>query len=659
MAATSTSAMQSIQRRAEEFLLAQRNADGGWGYAPGQATQPEPTALALLALGRRREQHENVLRGGADRLAAMQDSWGAIRVPGGFAKSYWPTAVVVVALHRLRLRLEVVGRSLGWLLAARSKTKDMNEELARDFEIDASLVGWSWTEDTFSWVDPTAWVVLALRQTGNDSHPRTIEGLRLLLDRAYPEGGANCGNRRIYGSVTEPVPANTCSLLLAHAGLTDHAKLQSARAYLRESITAHTDLENLCWTRLALQAWKDEPATAAALPPLVEKIGELFEEQSRPHRIFRHSVLRHAETILALACDEYHPLSPAASANDQAEAPALALGARRQKGRIGLAERISSAFRGLRVAAAGQLRALPNATSVHIARAATYEEDLESVVSRQFEHFRDRLTIKDKQVVIKPNLVEYHPDRVINTNPSVIGAVIALCRKEGAREVIVAEGPGHWRNVEYLVRASGLAAVLERFDVRFVDVNSDQIAVRTNLGMLTGMEEIYFSATVANADVLISMPKLKTHHWAGVTLSLKNLFGTLPGICYGWPKNELHHRGIENSIVDIALTRTPDLAVVDGIIGMEGDGPLNGRAKPLGAIVMGIDPLAVDATCARLMGFRPEKIGHLLTASRRRLGHLAADRISQLGESIEAVRQSFQPAPKHEAMVEEEGKVGS
>ena len=76
--------------------------------------------------------------------------------------------------------------------------------------------------------------------------------------------------------------------------------------------------------------------------------------------------------------------------------------------------------------------------------------------------------------------------------------------------------------------------------------------------------------------MLISLPKLKTHHWAGATLSLKNLFGTLPGICYGWPKNELHWRGIPNSIVDIALTRTPDLAIVDGIVGMEGDGPLNG-----------------------------------------------------------------------------------
>jgi iron complex transport system substrate-binding protein len=100
-----------------------------------------------------------------------------------------------------------------------------------------------------------------------------------------------------------------------------------------------------------------------------------------------------------------------------------------------------------------------------------------------------------------------------------------------------------------------------------------------NLGRLTRLDYLYMSRTVLNADVLISLPKLKMHHWAGVTLSLKNLFGTLPGICYGWPKNELHWRGIPNSIVDINCTRGPNLAIVDGIVGMEGDGPLHGKAR--------------------------------------------------------------------------------
>ena len=140
--------------------------------------------------------------------------------------------------------------------------------------------------------------------------------------------------------------------------------------------------------------------------------------------------------------------------------------------------------------------------------------------------------------------------------------------------------------------------MLRHYKVPFVDLNHDEPVKTLNLGRLTGLEHLYLTRTVASADVVISLPKLKTHHWAGATLSLKNLFGTLPGICYGWPKNELHWRGIDNSIIDIALTRTPDLAIVDGIVGMEGDGPLNGTPKPLGVLVMGPDLVAVDATCA-------------------------------------------------------------
>jgi uncharacterized protein (DUF362 family) len=214
----------------------------------------------------------------------------------------------------------------------------------------------------------------------------------------------------------------------------------------------------------------------------------------------------------------------------------------------------------------------------------------------------------------------------------------------------VAEGPGHWRNVEYLVSASGLGDVLRHYKVPFRDLNHDEPVKTPNLGRLTGLEYLYLSQTVATADVLISLPKLKTHHWAGATLSLKNLFGTLPGICYGWPKNELHWRGIDNSIVDIALTRTPDLAVVDGIVGMEGDGPLNGTAKPLGGLIMGADPLAVDATCCRLMRLDPERIGYLVLGFTRRLGLLREPQIQQVGEAIATLAQPFATVPHFQGL---------
>jgi uncharacterized protein (DUF362 family) len=250
-----------------------------------------------------------------------------------------------------------------------------------------------------------------------------------------------------------------------------------------------------------------------------------------------------------------------------------------------------------------------------------------------------------KRVVLKPNLVEYHRDKVINTDPRVVAAAIELCQREGAAGVVVAEGPGHWRNAEYLVVESGLGDVLRTYQVPFVDLNHDEPVRRLNLGRLTGLEHLFLAGTIATADVVISLPRLKTHHWAGATLSLKNLFGTLPGICYGWPKNELHWRGIDNSIVDIAATRMPDLAIVDGIVGMEGDGPLNGTPKPVGVLVMGTDLVAVDATCCRLMQFDPERVAYLGMAHRKKLGVLAERHIEQVGEPIAERSQPFDTLP--------------
>src|SRR5207247_9319162 len=180
----------------------------------------------------------------------------------------------------------------------------------------------------------------------------------------------------------------------------------------------------------------------------------------------------------------------------------------------------------------------------------------------------------------------------------------------------------------------GMSDLLKTHNVPFTDSHHREPVKTLNLGRPTGLEYLYLSRTVLSAEVFVSLPKLKTHHWAGATLSLKNLFGTLPGICYGWPKNELHWRGIPNSIIDIALTQTPHLAIVDAIVGMEGDGPLNGTAKPVGALVMGTDLVAVDATCARLMGLPAERIAHLALGAFKKLGRIVEAEIKQLDESI-------------------------
>ena len=118
----------------------------------------------------------------------------------------------------------------------------------------------------------------------------------------------------------------------------------------------------------------------------------------------------------------------------------------------------------------------------------------------------------------------------------------------------------------------------------FVDLNLDdvrRVALRTRASSL---RQLYLPETVLAADLVVSMPKLKTHHWAGVTLSLKNMFGIVPGSCYGWPKNVLHWAGITRALLDLNSTVRPGFAIVDGIVGMEGNGPIQGKPKPCGEI---------------------------------------------------------------------------
>jgi uncharacterized protein (DUF362 family) len=137
------------------------------------------------------------------------------------------------------------------------------------------------------------------------------------------------------------------------------------------------------------------------------------------------------------------------------------------------------------------------------------------------------------------------------------------------------------------------------------------------------------------------MPKMKLHHWAGVTLSMKNLFGIMPGAVYGWPKNTLHVHGIHQSIMDINATLpVPRFNIVDGIIGMEGNGPIQGTARQSGVLVFGEDPVAVDATAARLMGVEPARVWYLMQANRF-LGNIDDMRIDQLGEDPVRFAQDY------------------
>lgn len=248
--------------------------------------------------------------------------------------------------------------------------------------------------------------------------------------------------------------------------------------------------------------------------------------------------------------------------------------------------------------------------------------------------------IRGKTVLLKPNFVTIDPLSAINTHPAVVAATRESFLKLGAAQVLIGDGPALDRDTEAVVESVRLREYVGPLLRTFTDLNIDdveRVPLRTRASRL---KELYMPRAVLSADFLVSMPKLKTHHWAGVTLSLKNMFGIVPGACYGWPKNVLHWAGIDNAILDINATVRPDFAIVDGINGMEGNGPIQGVPKKANVLVLGNDPVAVDATCCRIMGLRPEKIKYLVGAGTL-LGHLSQDKIEQLGESIASVRTPF------------------
>jgi len=173
------------------------------------------------------------------------------------------------------------------------------------------------------------------------------------------------------------------------------------------------------------------------------------------------------------------------------------------------------------------------------------------------------------------------------------------------------------------------------------------VKLRTHASRL---KELYLPRAVLEADYIVSLPKLKTHHWVGVTLSLKNMFGIVPGCCYGWPKNVLHWAGHHPSILDINSTVRPDFAIVDGIIGMEGNGPIQGSPKASAVLILGDDPVAVDAHQRPRDG--PRSHAHRLSGQAATLlGHLQAEKIHQLGESVASVRTRFAVLPAFQKLV--------
>jgi len=256
-----------------------------------------------------------------------------------------------------------------------------------------------------------------------------------------------------------------------------------------------------------------------------------------------------------------------------------------------------------------------------------YSDRLDEVIFEGVRLFK--LDLRGKSVLLKPNLVESIPGRPVNTDPHLIGAAAEAFLRVGAATVSVAEGPGHHRDTDLVVHETGLADQLSHRRIPFIDLNRDEL-IKTKLrANYSGLRHLWLPRTVLASDFIVSMPKVKTHHWTGVTLSMKNMFGIVPGSRYGWPKNVLHWSGIHESILDICATVRPHFVIADGIIAMEGDGPLNGTPKALHTILLADDPVTADAELSRLLGISPDRVRYIQEGCRF-IGNIRRSAIAKL-----------------------------
>ncbi|HEX3748464.1 MAG TPA: DUF362 domain-containing protein [Bryobacteraceae bacterium] len=290
---------------------------------------------------------------------------------------------------------------------------------------------------------------------------------------------------------------------------------------------------------------------------------------------------------------------------------------------------------------------------VSIVRAPAYDQRIYDTVRRILDEHN--LEVRGRSVVIKPNLVEFEPESFINTNPLLVHATAEAFRARGAASVVIAEGPGHRRNTLDLADAAGYFKIVPKFEDHFIDLNLDDVTQVHLPRQFSSLGKLYLPNTALRADLLVSMPKMKTHHWVGATLSMKNLFGLVPGGVYGWPKNVLHWAGIAECIADLHAAFPRQFALVDGIVGMEGNGPIQGTAKYAGVLVAGSDPVAVDATCCRIMRIDPYRVPYLQLAIEGADARISEHNVRQSGEAISAVATPFQLIPEFRSFRLENG----
>ncbi len=276
-------------------------------------------------------------------------------------------------------------------------------------------------------------------------------------------------------------------------------------------------------------------------------------------------------------------------------------------------------------------------SNVSIARCASYDEGAVSValeaVLAPLGGMKTFIA-EGQRVLLKINLLtKAAPERAVTTHPAIVRALIRSVRAAGGIPIVGDSpgGPNTAGQIRSLHETSGIAAVCADEDVELVLFDDDPIRVANPGASLYGAFTL--GRAVVDADVLISVPKFKTHGFMMFTGAVKNLFGCIPGL----EKAQYHLKvpdrdDFGDMLVDLMLACKPALAIMDAVVGMEGEGPAGGTPREIGALLASADSVALDVVASAMAGLDPLEVYTNKAAARRGLGPSSADAVEVLGE---------------------------
>ena len=255
--------------------------------------------------------------------------------------------------------------------------------------------------------------------------------------------------------------------------------------------------------------------------------------------------------------------------------------------------------------------------------------EISEIIKNVFEIFGVEDKVKDKKVLVKPNLLgPFPPERGVTTDPRVISAIVKELKKCNSNEIVVGDNSGSIHFDPFKI--AKITGILDASDECYSNIAREVVEVKVESEFI---EELFISRIVKEADYVINVPKFKTHSLTTITGAIKNMFGIIPG----GKKAKLHSftRSIKEFaelLVDIYQIRIPDLNIMDAIIGMEGIGPTNGKIRIINKVISSDNGISLDSVMAAMMGLKPDTIELLQVAKERNLGEIDISNIIIDGE---------------------------